>query len=1043
MNWISAYLKGPHAVTALILLGVAFGFVGFKTLPLNLFPDANYPQISILLIWPGASAEDMADKISRQVEKEMATLDKSRTIKSTVRDETAAVKVEFDYAKSLDAAVTDVNASLNRIMPTLPAEMLPPRIFRISDATAPVQTLAVSPKPESPLTLSKVRQLCDNEIQEGFLRVQGIADVEVFGGYRPEISLTIDRDRLARFGFSVDNVIAAIYSQNRNIPSGLLIRNTDELMIKIHGERSRRHELGGIVIGRSVEGSAVYLRDIASIVTSHEQRRSFFHGNGKPAIGINILRAEGGNVTTTLHALNNVLQDVRIAFPELMFEVVDTQGELINTSVSNLLTSLRNSIILTVAVIFLIIARMRTTLLAAISIPFTFLLTFAGMKFIHYELNIVTMTAIILAVGLLVDDAIVVIENIDRHAATGDKSLFQASVDGTKEIFLADFAGTITTLSVLVPIMFVGGYSQKILRPLTVVLSLALLASFVISVTVIPLLAPKLMKPGRQANRIETVLQRLCEFWITPLQDFFIRSFRLASSKWGLIILPILIGLLFISLRQMPLAGRDLMPAMDTGIVKIEFETWPNSTIEQTEMVVESMERFIKHVPGFIRMATIVGAGPNVISFGADRTSQEGLITVHFQNRFERAESIWEIEAGLRETFRDMPGLKRFNVYDYGATPLSSIAAPLDVMISGPDPRILDQLADEVSSRLHQVRGLTSISRSWDWSKKEIAVDLDETKLAHYGISPKDVSETVMTATTGKIASHFSIAGEDGYGIRFRFDQNAMNTVAALAVLQIPGPAGPITLKEIADIRPVWRQSKITRQNLLPVVNLLGYRARTAITHLQDQVSDVLSDMKLPGGYTLSHEGEIRQMTESFGYLAGAMALALIFLYFSLVITFKSYLDPVIVMSAIPLAFIGVPWGMLLLERHFCMPAAMGMILLSGIVVNNSILLVDFIETARTNGADIHTAIEEAIRRRTRPILMTALSTIAGMLPIAAETAVGLERLSPLAVVAIAGLMVSTFLTLAYVPMLYLVTDRIKSKLKIFPNAEIEQKRAF
>jgi multidrug efflux pump subunit AcrB len=471
------------------------------------------------------------------------------------------------------------------------------------------------------------------------------------------------------------------------------------------------------------------------------------------------------------------------------------------------------------------------------------------------------------------------------------------------------------------------------------------------------------------------------------------------------------------------------MPAMDTGIVKIEFETWPNSTIEQTEMMVENMERFISQVPGFVRMSAIVGAEPNVISFGADRTSQEGLITVHFQNRFDRTESIWEIEAGLREAFQALPGLKRFNIYDYGATPLSSIAAPVDVMISGPDPQILDQLADEVSTRLYQVKGLTSISRSWDWSKQEIAIDLDESKLARYGISPNDISETLMTATTGKIASQFRIAGEDGYGVRLRFDQNAMNTVGDLAVLQIPGPTGSVPLKEIASIHPVWRQSKITRQNLLPVVNLLGYRAKTAITHLQDQVTAVLSDMELPSGYTLNQEGEIRQMRESFGNLGGAMALALIFLYFSLVITFKSYLHPVIIMSAIPLAFIGVPWGMLLLERHLCMPAAMGMILLAGIVVNNSILLVDFIETARANGSDIHTAIEESIRRRTRPILMTALSTIAGMLPIAAEMAVGLERLSPLAVVAIAGLMVSTFLTLAYVPVLYLVTDRIKSKI--------------
>ncbi|MFH2067289.1 MAG: efflux RND transporter permease subunit [Pseudomonadota bacterium] len=1034
MNWIAAYLKKPHAVTALILLGAAFGFIGFQNLPLNLFPDANYPQISILLIWPGASAADMADKISRQVEKEMASLDKSRNVKSTIRDETAAIKVEFHYAKSLDAAVTDVNSALNRILPSLPPEMLPPRIFRISDATAPVQTLAVSPRPESALTLTKVRQLCDNEIQEALLRVPGIADVEVFGGYVPEITLKVHPDRLVRYGFSMDNVTAAIHAQNRNIPSGLLIRKTDELVIKIEGERSRRDELANIVVGQS-GGGAVYVRDIADITTTHQQRRSFFHGNGRPAIGLNILRAEGGHVTTTLTALQNILPEIRAAFPELLFEVADTQGELINTSVSNLLTSLRDSILLTVAVIFLILARMRTTLLAAISIPFTFLLTFAGMKLINYELNIVTMTAIILAVGLLVDDAIVVIENIDRHAAPGEKSLLQAAIDGTKEIFLADFAGTATTLTVLLPVMFVGGYSQKILRPLTVVLSLALLSSYIVSVTVIPLLAPKLMKPGRQANRIEVLLERLCNFWMIPVQQFFVAGFRLVASRWGLLLSPILLGLLLISLRQMPLAGRDLMPAMDTGIVKIEFQTWPNTTLEQTEATVEDMERIIQGLPGFVRMSVIVGAEPNVISFGADRTPQEGMITVHFQNRFERSQTIWKIEEELRRAFRNLFGLKRVNVYDYGATPLSSIAAPIDVMISGPDPQVLDRLADEAVTRLHGVRGLTSISRSWDWSKREIAVVLDQTKLSRYGVSLNDISQTLMTATTGRITSQFNIPGEDGYGIRIRFDQAAMDTIADLltlqipATLQIPGSNGTLPLKEFAHIRPVWEQSKITRQNLFPVVNVLGYRSKTAITHLQSQVDETLADIKLPGGYTISQEGEIRQMAESFGNLGGSMALAIIFLYFSLVITFSSYRHPLIIMSAIPLAFIGVPWGMLLLERHLCMPAAMGMILLSGIVVNNSILLVDFIETARAGGMKTQTAIEEAIRRRMRPILMTALSTIAGMLPIAAEMAVGLERLSPLAVVAIAGLLVSTFLTLVYVPVIYMLFERIRIRM--------------
>jgi multidrug efflux pump subunit AcrB len=277
--------------------------------------------------------------------------------------------------------------------------------------------------------------------------------------------------------------------------------------------------------------------------------------------------------------------------------------------------------------------------------------------------------------------------------------------------------------------------------------------------------------------------------------------------------------------------------------------------------------------------------------------------------------------------------------------------------------------------------------------------------------------------------SRFSIAAQDGYNVRLRFDQAAMNTVADLETLQIAGPNGSVPLGEIAEIRPVFRQSRITRQNLSPVVNILGYRERAAVTHLQDQVAAGFSDMQLPAGYSITQEGEIRQMKESFGELGMAMVLALLFLYFSMVITFTSYVRPLIIMSAIPLAFIGVPWGMLLLERHFCMPAAMGMILLAGIVVNNSILLADFIETARAKGIELHTAIEEAIFRRTRPILMTALSTMAGMLPVAAQNAVGLERLSPLAVVVIAGLLFSTFLTLAWVPALYAGVEWIKNKL--------------
>ncbi len=745
---------------------------------------------------------------------------------------------------------------------------------------------------------------------------------------------------------------------------------------------------------------------------------------------MNILRPEGGHVTRTLNAVENALPEIRSAFPALRFEIADTQGDLIRTSVSNLIGALRDAVLLTVIVIFFFLARGRITLLAAVSIPFTFLLTFAGMKLLGYEMNIVTMTAVILAVGLLVDDAVVVIENIDQHAATGQKSRLQATIDGTREIFLADFAGTITTLSVLVPIMFVGGYSEKILRPLTVVLSLALIASFVSSVTVIPLLSRFLIKEGGKKNRVEHLAERFRDRLIDPLQTVMIAAFRTGTTRWFALIGPLLIVLLIVSLKQMPLAGRDLMPPMDTGIIKVSFETWPNMSVDRTEAIVDRMEQIIKETPGFIRMSTAVGAEAAVISFGSERTSQEGTITVHFQNRFERPQTIWEIEDGLREAFAMIAGLKTVHVYDYGATPLSSIAAPIDVMFSGPDRQVLDRLADETTRRLRGVKGLTSVSRSWDMNKREIAVAVNEEKLARHGISPRQVADALSAATTGRVAAHFRIPGQDGYDIRLRFAPDQVKQTNDIETLLIPGRNGMIPLKEIAQISPAWHQTRITRENLQPTVNILGYRAKAPISYLNAQVDEALSDLDLPAGYTLTHMGEISQMGDSFSRLGKSLGLALLFLYFALVITFRSYLHPVIIMSAIPLAFIGVPWGMILVGRHFCMPAAMGMVLLSGIVVNNSILLIDFIETARAQGNDLFPAIEDAIRRRTRPILMTAFSTIAGMTPIAAELAIGLERLSPLAVVAISGLIVSTFLTLAYVPVLYVWIERLKVRVR-------------
>ena len=1027
MSLVDKTFDHPHLVLAIVLLGVTLGLVSFQRLPQNLFPEANYPSVSVLLVWPGTAAEDVQSQVTRYVDAELASLDQSRRVRAVSKNEVAALTVEFEYSKGVDAAVVDVSAALDRIWSSLPDQLLPPRIFRVTDATTPVATLAVRPGQHSSIDMSMVRQLCDNDLREALLRVPDVSQVEVFGGRKPELRLDLDRITMQEHGLSLDQVTAAVASQNMNIPGGTIIRSQEQFLVSIQGEKEQAQDLGDIVLTSQGSGE-VHLRDVASISFAHQDMFSFFHGNGRKAVGLNILRPETGHVSSTLASLKEHLPEIEHTFGNLDISIVDTSGDIIQTSIQNMLSALRDAVLLTVAVIFLLLARTRATALTVVSIPFTFLLTFAGMRLFGLELNIVTMTGIILAVGLLVDDSIVVIENIERHFRKTGVDGRQASRTGTREIYLADFSGTLTTIAVLLPIMFVGGYTQEIMRPLALTLSLALIFSYLVSITVIPLLAPYLLGSSRLEDKIARVLDWVSSRILGPVQAFFVRVYSLGSRmRW--LFIPAGVLVLIVSMRQMPLAGKDLMPPMDTGIVIVEFQTSPGMPVQQTQEVVHEMEDVIAGYPGFVRMAAVGGAEPGVISFGAERTAQEGRLTAHFVDRFARDTSIWDIEAELRQAFGELPGLKEVNVFEYGATPLSSISAPVDVQIAGPDPKVLDRIAAEVEDRMWGVPGLTGVSRSWDKSSEDVKLVLDHRRMAAYGISASDVSRVLSAAAQGVKASVLRIRGQKGIQVLVRLNAQGSWSVDKLQDVTVTSSQGPIPLQEVAGFERVLTQDRFIRQDLQNVVNVYGYRDTTAISHLQAGVERALADLDLPPGYSITQEGEIRHMNESFSRLGQAIVLSLILLYFSLIPIFRSFGQPLTIMVAIPLAFIGVSWGMLLAGKHFCMPASMGMILLSGIVVNNSILLLDFINQARARGVARKEAVIQAIRTRTRPIVMTALSTMTGMLPIAMELAVGLERLSPLAVVAIGGLLVSTVLTLVYVPIFYTVFDDIKNRL--------------
>ncbi len=1021
MNIVDSYLRKPHLVTSLVLLAAVIGFVGYHRMPVNLFPDSERPQIAVVTVYPGASAPDVESEVSRTIEKELSTIEQVRRVTSTSKDEVSAVTVEFEYSKGLDSAATDVANGLQKIKAKLPSNVRPPMIFKVSSATHAVLTLALRPKEGSPLDLSMIRQIADNQIKERLLQLPEVANVEVFGAHQPVIRVELDRDRLERFGLTAPAVRERLVAFNANQPVGLLITSDSQFLLKRTGEFERISDVGRITIARRPGGGAVHLADVATIRRGVLEPQSAYHGNGRPAVAVNIQRATTGNALRTIADVSSVLPELEKSYPGVDFSIPDTQGDLIELSVGNMLDALRDAVIMTVIVIFLFLADLRGMTLAAISIPFTYLLTFAIMWLIGYEFDMVTLTAVIIAVGMLLDDAIVVLENIERHYHEVGTDVREAVVGGTQEVMLAIFSGTYATVMVLLPIIYIGGFVQTVLRPLSVSLVIALISSYIISVTVIPLLAPFLLKrsDGGGRNRFERIVFRFDELVVEPIRDFYVRLTGVALRHRGLFLLVGFL-LLVVSARQMPLVGRDLMPPMDTGIIKINFETDANTSLDATEKAMGEMEKIILSRPEVTSVSSVIGSEPAVISFGAGRLPQQGQITVHLVDRFHRDATMWDIENDFRDRFHRIPGLKSVDVFDFGATALSTIRASVDVMISGPDIQELDHIGKEVERRLREhLRGATSITRSWTLDSVEVQFRADPEKLALYRISPAAVVGQLAGAVRGFPSSVFRIPNQDGLALWVQLPRSDRTHVDQLTSYPIMTPFGQVPLAQLGTItrRPV--ASVITRQGLQRTLDIQAYRAKRPISHMQEDVMAALEGIELPPGYHISHEGDIKQMNESFGRLGKALLLGLILLYFSLVPAFRSWIHPLTIMSAIPLALIGASWGMLIAGKHGCMPSMMGMILLAGIVVKNSILLIDFIATAKERGESTYDALVGSVRIRTRPILMTAVGTSVGMVPIALEWAIGLERLSPLAIVAIGGLMVSTFLTMVYVPILY------------------------
>lgn len=1018
------FYNRPYLLYSLIGAFFIMGIVGLIGLPKNLFPDANPPQVVVITQIPGATAQVAANSVSKPIEQEISRLGLVTDVSSVNVANFSIVRAEFDYKKGLNEAAVDVANALSIARGSLPSNVNP-AVYTVGDFTLPVDIIAISPKNDE-MTLGDLRKVADNFIKPYLLSNAEIGNVEVFGGYQGSINIELDPFKAKSFSLDFDKVAMALQTLNRDIPIGFVKSESSFYTITYYGEKDNVEDLKQLNLMPNVK-----LGDVADVKWEFSKRNSGYLGNGKPAIAMAIQRAPKGSVLDVSKAARAEMENLKRQYPNINFEISDTQRNLIELANTNMLQALRDAILFILLVLLFFLGDFKAIGAALITIPMVFFSTIAVIWLMGGELNIVIYTAIILALGMLADDAVVVLENVERHMNELKEDLNTAIINGTKEVIKPIWAGTIATILVIAPLMFIGGFPEKIFKPLIITLIIALLVSFFISITFIPLLLKVFFKNGIKKNKAELWFDSMYHKTFGRLVEPYMNIIRFSNGKnkvFRRVMLTIgVVALLLISMRAvMPTIGRDAMPPMDTGIIKAQIAFSSNETVNSGEKKIQPLLDWLHQQPWVDKSSVAFGSEPGVLSLGSGNLPAEASITINCVDRFNRDLSMWELEDIIRAQIAQLEGVKRNDVFDFGATALSSIKASVNVRLKSPVVEGLAEKSHQVEAALKTVKGLTSISTSWDKDFSEIVLDIDENKALSYGLNPYQIAMQIPVKgqVVGLSANMQSMNTQE---VRLYMKGKYSENEQTLRLLPIKTQVGDIPLEQVAKISKGLTYAKLERNKMLYSIDINGYRAQRPITHLTDDAEAALLNIRSDNDVIITQEGDIAQIDDSFQRMMKAIGLGVLLLAIGLIAIYRSVRMSAIMIFVLPLSLIGAAWGMLIFNKPSCMPSMLGILLLFGIIIKNAVLLIDFYQKQRETEGPLQSALN-SVKMRFRPVMMTALATIAGMIPIAAEHAVGLERLSPLADVAIGGLLIGTLLTLIFVPMYAYIFDTKKLK---------------
>ena len=948
----------------------------------------------------------------------------------------SSITVEFEWGTNLDFAAQDMRDRIDRISEWLPEDIERPIVVKFDISQMPVLFYGIASTKMTPIELKKYTEYV---IKPQLEQVEGVASAMVIGGREREIQVDVDRNKLAAYGLSLDQLMMMIRFANLNLPAGHIEEAHSEYLVRTVGEFSSLDQLRNTVVKKG-RGATIYLKDVANVVDHTKEIRGYSRVNKNESVLLMVSKLSEANTLDVAKAVKKQWKKIEKWLPEgFEYHEVMDQGRLVSRTTSRTASSALWGALFAIAVLYFFLRNIRPTIAIAVAIP----LYFAG-----FTLNILTLGGLALGVGMFVDNAVVVIENTFRHLEEGDDRK-TAARKGASEVGMAISASTLTTMVVFLPMIFIGGMVGKLSHGLALTIAFSLLASLFVALTIVPMIASKIFKPRATREEYERDYVRFAQPQTGAFTGFrrgagifgrFLNAYRGFLSGVlhhrlivGAVTIVIFAGVLLLAIFYMP---TEFIPASDSTMVMFKASLPVNTPLSQTEKVASKLEDLALSQPGVETVAAILGTTEmsrgGSSSFGPTGV-HEAMIMLRLKDRGERKRTSPEIIDALRAGLPKIEGMEvefadmSRMMGGMGGSGLTS--KPVEIQVFGPNLDTLKEIGQEIKTAISGVRGLYDIDTSLEAGKPELHVQIDRTQTSERALTVGQVASAMQIAMDGKVATRYREGGEE-VDVRVQFRKEDAKTVGDIQQALISSPMGmQVQLAEVAKVEPATGPLQLTRVNRKPTIAVAANLSGRDLGSTMKEIQNIVDPMKRPEGYFVDYTGEAEQMRETYIALGAALIAAVVLMYMIMAALFESLAHPFTILLILPLAVIGIILALFITGTSISMVSLLGVLVLFGIIVNNGIVMVDYINQLRQQGLERLEAIVQGASIRLRPILITAFTTMLGLLPMAISQSEGSEMRSPMAIAIIGGLFVGTFLTLIVVPVIYSVMDDISRRV--------------